>query len=49
MRVLIAETTWTAMTAAAELAAAGLLVTRADDGTSLLDHAEAGQQDAISA
>jgi DNA-binding response OmpR family regulator len=47
MRVLITETTFSAMTMAADLARAGLLVTRADDAEDALTHAEHAPQDAV--
>ncbi|MEM5469636.1 response regulator transcription factor [Celeribacter marinus] len=47
MRVLLAETNWNAMTAGAGLADTGLLVTRVNDGTELLEFAKFGEQSAI--
>ncbi|WP_417248354.1 response regulator transcription factor [Celeribacter sp.] len=47
MRVLLAETNWNAMTAAAGLVDAGLLVTRVNDGAEMLDFAKFGEQSAI--
>ncbi|WP_417268730.1 response regulator transcription factor [Celeribacter sp.] len=47
MRVLLAETNWNAMTAGAGLSEAGLLVTRVNDGTELLEFAKFGEQSAI--
>jgi DNA-binding response OmpR family regulator len=47
MRILIAMTTWAAMTAAKDLAEAGFLVTRAEDGTDLLEYADLSEQNAI--
>ncbi|SFJ92896.1 response regulator transcription factor [Celeribacter neptunius] len=47
MRVLLAETNWNAMTAAAGLDDAGLLVTRVNDGRELMDFADFGEQNAI--
>ena len=47
MRVLISETNWNSMTAAAGLEEAGFLVTRVNDGRELTDFAEFGAQNAI--
>lgn len=47
MRVLLAETNWNAMTAAAGLGQEGLLVTRVNDGAEILDFAEFGEQNAV--
>ncbi|WP_417241847.1 response regulator transcription factor [Celeribacter sp.] len=47
MRVLLAETNWNAMTAGAGLCEAGLLVTRVNNGTELLEFAKFGEQSAI--
>ncbi|WP_321366279.1 response regulator transcription factor [uncultured Celeribacter sp.] len=47
MRVLLAETNWNAMTAAAGLTEAGFLVTRVNDGRELMDFADFGEQSAI--
>ncbi|WP_417263898.1 response regulator transcription factor [Celeribacter sp.] len=47
MRVLLAETNWNAMTAAAGLCDAGFLVTRVNDGRELMDFADFGEQSAV--
>lgn len=47
MRVLISETNWNSMSAAAGLAEAGFLVTRVNDGREMLDFAEFGEQSAV--
>ena len=47
MRILLSETTWSASAIAAELEKTGYLVTRADDGQSVLDYAGLSQEDAI--
>ncbi|MBU0644864.1 MAG: response regulator transcription factor [Alphaproteobacteria bacterium] len=47
MRVLLSETNWNSMAAAAGLVDAGLLVTRVNDGREMMDFAEFGEQSAI--
>ncbi|MGH1331278.1 MAG: response regulator transcription factor [Paracoccaceae bacterium] len=47
MRILLADTTWTSATAAADLRAAGYFVTQVNDGAELLDFAKDGAQSAI--
>lgn len=47
MRVLISETNWNSMTAAAGLREAGFLVTSVNDGREMKDFAEFGEQNAV--
>lgn len=47
MRILLADTTWTSATAAADLRASGFFVTQVNDGVELLDFAKSGVQSAI--
>jgi DNA-binding response OmpR family regulator len=47
MRILLSETTWSASAIAAELERTGYLVTRADDGQTVIDYAGLSQEDAI--
>ncbi|MFT6452810.1 MAG: DNA-binding response OmpR family regulator [Halocynthiibacter sp.] len=47
MRILLADTTWTSATAAADLRTSGFFVTQVNDGAELLDFAKDGAQSAI--
>ncbi len=47
MRILLAETTWASSAIAADLERTGHLVTRADDGQSVIDYAGLSQEDAV--
>lgn len=47
MRILLSETTWSAAAIAAELERTWHLVTRAEDGQAVIDHAGLSQEDAI--